>query len=80
MTGSVEPGKAWIWGNVYGPKDGERAEGKFYSSARSNLLVDGSGSFHNAKEPTFQEYDVSQVLNVKNVCKYPVNGDGVTDE
>lgn len=80
LTGSVEQGKSWIWGNVYGPEDGERAEGKFYASSRSKDLVDSSGSFHNAKEPTFAEYDVSKVVNVKNVCGFPVKGDGVTDE
>lgn len=30
--------------------------------------------------PTYQEYDVSQFINVKTVSAYPVAGDGVTDE
>ncbi|KAJ2978076.1 hypothetical protein NQ176_g4021 [Zarea fungicola] len=80
LTGSVDAGKAWIWGNVYGPVNGERALGKLYSTSRSAILTDGSGSYHNAKEPTFAEYDVSQVVNVKNVCGLPVKGDGVTDD
>jgi hypothetical protein len=80
LTGSVDKGKSWIWGNVYGPETGERAEGKFYSASRSRVLVDGSGSFHNAKAPTYAEYAASKVVNVKNVCDFPVKGDGVTDE
>lgn len=80
LTGSVDKGQAWVWGNVYGPADGERALGKLYPVARSSVLTDESGSFHNAKEPTFEEYDVSQVVNVKNVCGLPVKGDGVTDD
>ncbi|KAJ3498335.1 hypothetical protein NLG97_g1205 [Lecanicillium saksenae] len=80
LEGSVDPNKAWIWGNVYGPVSGERALGKFYTSGRSSVLTDESGLFHNAKEPTFADYDVSQVVNVKNVCGLPVKGDGVTDD
>lgn len=80
LTGSVDSNKAWVWGNVYGPSNGERAEGKFYPAPRPAALIDGSGMFQTAKEPTFEEYDVSRVVNVKNVCGLPVKGDGVTDE
>ncbi|KAJ6780035.1 hypothetical protein PWT90_01207 [Aphanocladium album] len=80
LTGSVDRGKAWVWGNVYGPVNGERSLGKLYTSGRSNVLTDDTGAFHNAIEPTFAEYDVSQVVNVKNVCGLPVKGDGVTDD
>lgn len=80
LTGSVPAGDSWIWGNVYGPVDGERSLGKMYKSPRSKTLTNESGAFKNAKEPTFAEYDVSQVVNVKNVCGLPVKGDGVTDD
>lgn len=30
--------------------------------------------------PTYQEYSVEQVLNIKNVPGYPVHGDGATDD
>ena len=33
-----------------------------------------------ATPPTFQEYSVNQVINVKSVRGLPVAGDGVTDE
>ncbi len=80
LTGSVDQDKAWVWGNVYGPSDGERAEGKYYPAPRPATLLNSAGAFENAKEPTFAEYDVSKVVNVKNVCGLPVKGDGVTDE
>lgn len=80
LAGSVDRDNAWIWGNVYGPTDGERALGKLYKSGRSSILTNESGAFHNAKEPTFAEYDISQVVNVKNVCGLPVKGDGTTDD
>ena len=74
------PGSSWIWGNVYSPTADERAEGKFFNSSRPAALVDGSGAYYAIKPPTFQEWDVKDVVNVKNVCKWPVAGDGVTDE
>ncbi|GJN81868.1 exo-beta-1,3-glucanase [Purpureocillium lilacinum] len=80
LTGSVKPGQSWIWGNVYGPVDGKRAEGKFYASSRAASLVDASGAYHTIKGPTFEEYGVSKVVNVKSVCGWKVAGDGVTDD
>ncbi|KAK5991709.1 Glucan endo-1,3-beta-glucosidase BGN13.1 [Cladobotryum mycophilum] len=80
LKGSVEKGHTWVWGNVYGPQDNERAEGKLYTTSRSSQLVDRSGSYHAIKPPTYQEYDVSQVINVKSVPARPVAGDGVTDD
>ncbi len=80
LTGSVLPGKTWIWGNVYSATSNERAEGKLFSSSRPAPLVDGSGAYYTIKPPTFQEWDVKDVVNVKSVCNWPVAGDGVTDE
>ena len=80
LRGSVLPGRAWIWGDVYGPTQGEKAEGQFFKSSRSPPLVDADGAYHVSKPPTYQEYHGSQVINVKTVCGWPVAGDGVTDE
>ena len=80
LTGSVGAGKTWIWGNVYSPESGERVEGKLVNSARPASLIDGSGAYYAIKPPTFQEYDVKDVANVRNICGWPVAGDGVTDE
>ena len=80
LTGSVLPGKSWIWGNVYSSKDSTRAQGKIFESARAASLVDGAGAYHTVKPPTFQEYSHCEVVNVKNVAGWPVAGDGKTDE
>ncbi|TFB00197.1 Glucan 1,3-beta-glucosidase [Trichoderma ghanense] len=80
LKGSVRPGQSWIWGNVYGPSNGQRAEGKFFPASRPLALVDITGSYHAVAPPTFQEYSVDQVINVKTVHGLPVAGDGVTDD
>ncbi|KOS20845.1 Glucan 1 [Escovopsis weberi] len=80
LKGSVLPGHAWIWGNVYGSQHGDRAEGKLYTTHRPLRLIDGSGSYHAVKPPTFEEFDISNVINAKTVHGFPVAGDGVTDD
>ncbi|PNP39519.1 hypothetical protein TGAMA5MH_08537 [Trichoderma gamsii] len=79
LKGSVKPGQSWIWGNVYG-SSGQRAQGKFFPASRPAALVDTTGAYHVATPPTFQEYSVNQVINVKSVRGLPVAGDGVTDD
>ena len=81
MTGPVAAGKSWIWGNVYAyGGENERAEGKFFPSSRPRSLLDHTGSYFTLEPPTYQEYGVSRVVNVKNVTGLPVAGDGVKDE
>lgn len=85
LSGSVGPGQTWIWGNVYTPDSsplGSHAEGKLFPSSRSAKLIDGAGNFFTVKPPTYQEFYVSEVVNVKSQasCGFPVAGDGVTDE
>ncbi|EHK50221.1 glycoside hydrolase family 55 protein [Trichoderma atroviride IMI 206040] len=79
LRGSVKPGQSWIWGNVY-ESSGQRAQGKFFPATRPAALVDFTGAYHVATPPTFQEYSVNQVINVKSVRGLPVAGDGVTDD
>ncbi|KAM0487297.1 hypothetical protein ACHAPX_000568 [Trichoderma viride] len=79
LKGSVKPGQSWIWGNVY-TSSGQRAQGKLFPATRPAALVDITGSYHVATPPTFQEYSVNQVINVKSVRGLPVAGDGVTDD
>lgn len=45
----------------------------------SSLLSDGK-YFITEKPPTFQEYSVDQVLNIKSVADLPVHGDGSSDD
>lgn len=80
LKGSVGQGRSWIWGNVYSPTGHERAEGKFYPASRPQSLIDHSGRYFSVKPPTFQEWDIANVINVKTLCGWPVAGDGVTDE
>ncbi|OPB43367.1 GH55 beta-1 3-glucanase [Trichoderma guizhouense] len=80
LKGSVKAGQSWIWGNVYGPSNGQRAQGKFFPASRPLALLDITGSYHTVTPPTFQEYSVDQVINVKSVHGLPVAGDGVTDD
>ncbi|KAI1136588.1 glycoside hydrolase family 55 protein [Hypoxylon sp. FL0543] len=83
LKGSVKQGETWVLGNAYVP--GESEEGVFKSGTafptrRAASLVDGSGSFHRLPPPTYQEYGVDQVVNVKNVPSHPVAGDGKADD
>jgi glucan 1,3-beta-glucosidase len=49
-------------------------------ASRPSILVNSTGSFYSVVPPTYQEVDVSQVVNVKNVPGHPVAGDGTTDD
>jgi glucan 1,3-beta-glucosidase len=82
LLGSVPPDQAWIWGRVLSSDsaDSQQQTGTSYNTIRPTVLTDGSGGFKTVKPPTYQEYDVDQVLNVKDVEGYPVAGDGVADD
>lgn len=65
---------------MYGPDDGERSKGKSYKTTRPPKLLNDKDGFVTVKAPSFSDFSLKQVVNVKNVCKYPVKGDGKTDE
>ena len=46
---------------------------------RSPALVQ-DGKYFTMKPPTYQNYCLDQVINIKSVIGYPVFGDGVTDD
>ncbi|RAL02841.1 glycoside hydrolase family 55 protein [Aspergillus ibericus CBS 121593] len=71
----------WVHGNVYSSKNAqyELSQGKIVSTSRSSSLLSGKNYFTMAP-PTYQDYDVGQVLNIKNVPGLPVYGDGETDD
>ena len=82
LQGSVT-GNAWVWGNAFtpgGPNTGAHQEGTQYRTSRAGVLVNGGGNFYAVNQPTYRQYDVSQVLNVKTVSGFPVAGDGNTDD
>ncbi|CAK7200150.1 hypothetical protein SEUCBS139899_002840 [Sporothrix eucalyptigena] len=85
FTGSTEPGTAWIHGHVYTNETSETQPlsapaGKVVPVVRPATLVDKTGAYHTIVQPTYSEYNLSQVVNVKDVPEHPVKGDGLTDD
>lgn len=73
---------AWVYGNAYtpnGPSTGSHQTGTIYPTPRSSVLL-SNGKYVTVPPPTYQEFDVSQFVNVKQVSGFPVHGDGVTDD
>ncbi len=80
LSGSVP--NTWVYGNVYtpgGPNTGSHQTGNTYATPRSSSLL-VKGKYFTMQPPTYQDYDVSQFINVKQVAPYPVHGDGSTDD
>ncbi|KAK0644443.1 glycoside hydrolase family 55 protein [Cercophora newfieldiana] len=82
LTGSVRPGSVWIRGNAYQPgKTGATSlAGTMVPASRPELLVNSTGFYHTIVQPTYAEFDVSQVVNVKTVAAHPVSGNAVADD
>ncbi|KAI1210462.1 glycoside hydrolase family 55 protein [Annulohypoxylon truncatum] len=83
LKGSVEQGEAWVLGDAY--TSNKTAKGVFQKgttlpTTRATPLVDSSGSFYRLAPPTYEEYGVEQIVNVKEVPSYPVAGDGKADD
>lgn len=79
LKGSVP--KTWVYGNAYlkkGPVQGVHDYGVTYQTSRSPALLGSNGAYFVAAPPTYQEYSVKQVVNIKNVKGFPVYGDGQT--
>lgn len=71
----------WVHGNLYAPGNPkmEHDNGRTGPTNRAEALLSGK-NFFTQKPPTYQEYSVNDVLNVKTVQGVPVYGDGVTDD
>jgi glucan 1,3-beta-glucosidase len=70
--------ETWVYGNAYlpkGPPAGVHDAGTVYQSPRTPLLL-SSGKYFTMAPPTYQEYKVQQVVNIKTVKDFPVFGDG----
>lgn len=73
---------AWVYGNAYtpnGPSTGSHQTGTIYPTPRSPVLL-SNGKYLTIPPPTYQEFDVSQFVNVKQVSDLPIQGDGVKDD
>ena len=82
LTGSVRPGSAWIRGSSYQPgQTGPKSlAGEMITTSRPEVLVNGTGFYHTIVQPTYAEFDLSQVVNVKTVATHPVLGNAVADD
>lgn len=82
LTGSVTSGTTWTRGHVYTTASltPSNSAGTKLTTSRPAGLLNSTGFYQTVTAPTYAEYDVSQVINVKDVSGYPVAGDGVTDD
>jgi len=82
VTSSILPGQTWIKGNVYTAEatTPSSSTGKIYNTTRPSVLVNSTGFYHQVVQPTYAEYDISQVVNVRDVAAHPVAADGTTDD
>lgn len=71
----------WVHGNLYTPGNPnmEHDGGRTGPTNRAQPLLSGKNYF-TQKPPTYQEYSVNDVLNIKSVQGIPVYGDGATDD
>ncbi|OCL04180.1 glycoside hydrolase family 55 protein [Glonium stellatum] len=71
----------WVHGNYYAPgnANAQHEEDLSTTTPRSSVLV-SNGNYFTIRPPTYQDYSVSQFINIKSVSAYPVYGDGVTDD
>ena len=80
LSGSVLD--TWVYGNVYapgGPTTGAHKAGKMYRTVRSSSLL-CTNKYVTIPPPTYQEYNLDQFVNVKQVDGFSVRGDGESDD
>lgn len=80
VTGSIA--QTWVYGNAYSSSTpgGAHQTGTTYTSSRPAALIGSNGNYITIAPPTYDTYDVTEVLNVKTVSGHPVLGDGATDD
>ncbi|KAH0283605.1 hypothetical protein M436DRAFT_80126 [Aureobasidium namibiae CBS 147.97] len=77
VVGSVAD--TWVLGQTYKSNDPTPGRGGNVRTQRAEVLLQNA-RFFTKTQPTFQEYSVDQVLNVKSVSGLAVYGDGQTDD
>ena len=78
VSGSITD--SWVLGNAYvagGPGTGAFQSGTHYSHARPAALTGSNGAFFTTQQPQYQNYDISQFVNVKTLG---AKGDGSTND
>ncbi|KAH7346426.1 pectate lyase superfamily protein-domain-containing protein, partial [Rhexocercosporidium sp. MPI-PUGE-AT-0058] len=76
LSGSIAPGSTWVIGNA-NPQNFQ--SGKVYQINRPTALLSG-GKYYTKKQPQYENYDVSQFINVKSASGYTVYGDNQHDD
>jgi len=84
LTGSVQPGSTWIRGNIYSEDSSTttpiHSNGTIIATSRPKARVNSTSFYYTIAPPTYKEYKISNVINVKDVTYYKVAGDGQTDD
>lgn len=81
LTGSIPAGESWIRGNTYLRRQPQLLAGQKQKTSRPSALISNTTyAYRTVPPPTYAEYDVTQVINIKDVASHPVKGDGVTDD
>ncbi|KAI1447555.1 glycoside hydrolase family 55 protein [Annulohypoxylon stygium] len=83
LKGGVKQGDAWVLGDAYTSDKSTQElfqKGTTLFTRRAASLVNGYGSFYHLAPPTYEEYEVEQIVNVKEVPLFPVAGDGKADD
>lgn len=72
VSGSIP--NTWVMGNA---NPGNYQGGTYYTTNRAGSLVASNGKYFTMAQPQYEEYDVSQFVNVKD---QGVKGDGAADD
>lgn len=54
--------------------------GQKFSTSRPSSLVNETGAYYTVQPPTYADFTIDQVVNVREVAAYSVKGDGTTDD
>ncbi|CZR51994.1 related to exo-beta-1,3-glucanase [Phialocephala subalpina] len=76
LSGSVAAGSTWVMGNE-NPQNFQ--SGKMYQINRPAALLSGD-KYYTKQQPQYENYDVSQFVNVKSASGYTVYGDNQHDD
>jgi len=81
LAGSIPPGESWIRGNTYLRRQKQIFAGQKQKSSRPSALINATTyAYPTVPPPTYAEFDITQVVNIKDVASHPVKGDGITDD
>ncbi|KAK4222981.1 glucan 1,3-beta-glucosidase [Podospora fimiseda] len=77
LKGGLKEGESWVMGNVH--PDGYQT-GKIFPIRKPPGLLDNDGKYFTKSVPQYGEYDISQVVNIKNDPEHKIYGDNNHDD